>query len=46
MKKPNFGTPKMEKALFVDETKIGLCGVPLHTKGHAREMASFRQTMS
>jgi hypothetical protein len=32
----NFGTPKMENVLFVDETKISLCGIPHHPKGHAR----------
>jgi hypothetical protein len=35
-KKTDFGTPKMEKALFCDETKIGLHGIPRHPKGHAR----------
>jgi hypothetical protein len=35
-KKPDFGTPKIEKALFWYETKIGLHGVPRHPKGHAR----------
>jgi hypothetical protein len=35
-KKPDFGTPKMEKHFSWDETKIGLRGVPRHLKGHMR----------
>jgi hypothetical protein len=36
IKKPDFGTPKMENALFVGRKKFGLHGVPRHHKGHAR----------
>jgi hypothetical protein len=32
-KKSDFGTPKMEKTLFM-EKKIGLCGITRHPKGH------------
>jgi hypothetical protein len=33
----NFGTPKKWKMYFLwDKTKIGLCGVSRHQKGHAR----------
>jgi hypothetical protein len=35
IKKPDFGTLKMEKALFVGRNKIGFHGVPHHPKDHA-----------
>jgi hypothetical protein len=35
-KKPDFGTPKMERALFMVRNKNGLHGIPRHPKGHAR----------
>jgi hypothetical protein len=35
-KKPDFGTSKMEKALFMGRKKIGLRSIPHHPKGHAR----------
>jgi hypothetical protein len=35
-KKPDFGTPKMENAFSLDETKISLYDVPCHPKGHTR----------
>jgi hypothetical protein len=35
-KKPNFGTPKIEKHFSWDEAKISLHGVPCHPKGHTR----------
>jgi hypothetical protein len=35
-KKPYFGTWKWKKHFLWDKKKIGLCGIPLHPKGHAR----------
>jgi hypothetical protein len=34
--KPDFGTPKMENALFMGKMKIDLRSVPRHPKGHTR----------
>jgi hypothetical protein len=45
-KKPNFGTPKMEKALFVGRKKsafIAFLAIPRAM--HVSNMASFLQTM-
>jgi hypothetical protein len=38
---------KWKRHFLWDETKIGLCGVPRHPKGHTHvsDMASFTQTM-
>jgi hypothetical protein len=43
-KKFDFSPSKTEKALFVEETKIGLGGVPLHPKGHNRVRYSLVST--
>jgi hypothetical protein len=35
-KKPDFGTSKMEKTLFMGRKEISLCGITHHPKGHVR----------